>query len=148
MKASLSHLEFENRQLRGEVATLKAENRQIEDRLVQEESANGELSARLDDARALLTRRGINPGEGGLLEPEPPATTLPAGQSNRTRRKPPFARIPGSASATDPDEAEPEKPSRPRPSRARDIGPQGRRDLPTQWLPVASGAMDPTSASR
>ena len=38
LKTSLSHLEFENQQLRSKVATLESENREIENRLVQEEA--------------------------------------------------------------------------------------------------------------
>ena len=34
-----------------EVGKLQSENREIENRLVQEESVNGDLAARLDDAR-------------------------------------------------------------------------------------------------
>src|SRR4051794_28361793 len=69
LKASLSHLEYENRQLRGEVAALKDENREIENRLVQEEAHNGDISARLDDARTLLGNRG--PAGNDALDPGP-----------------------------------------------------------------------------
>src|SRR5690348_418427 len=58
LKTSLSHLEYENQQLRREVAQLKTDTRDIEDRLVQEEAHNGELKATLDDARHLLSQRG------------------------------------------------------------------------------------------
>ena len=66
LKTGLSQLEFQNQQLRQQVANLKADNRRIEDQLVQEETANGELSARLDDARNLLGRRGayLDPAGG------------------------------------------------------------------------------------
>src|SRR5436190_18235913 len=62
LKTSVSHLEYENEQLRREVAQLKTENREIEDRLVQEEAANDELTSRLDDARNVISRRGDDPG--------------------------------------------------------------------------------------
>src|SRR4051794_40032149 len=62
LKTSLSHLEFENEQLRKEVAKLKTDTREIEDRLVQEESDNGDLKARLDDARHLLGQKGYDFG--------------------------------------------------------------------------------------
>src|SRR5881628_2443438 len=65
LKTGVSQLEFQNQQLRREVANLKADNRRIEDQLVQEESVNGELSARLDDARDLLGRRGVASQETG-----------------------------------------------------------------------------------
>jgi hypothetical protein len=108
LKTSLSHLELENEQLKHSVARLKQENRSIEDRLVQEQIDNGDLAARLDDARNLLSDRGLDPelrvgsrrgsdGLGGspaddLSKPR----TLRAGQRARPRRKPPFARITGS----------------------------------------------------
>ena len=59
MKTSLSHLEYENVELKKSVAKLQQENRSIEDRLVQEQIDNGDLTARLDDARNLLGDRGI-----------------------------------------------------------------------------------------
>src|SRR5437016_4248954 len=54
LKTSLSHLEYENAQLKRAVAKLQQESRTMEDRLVQEEIDNGDLTARLDDARNLL----------------------------------------------------------------------------------------------
>jgi hypothetical protein len=80
--------------MKRDLAKVRRDNRAMEDRLVQEEQDNGELAARLDDARNLLRERGVDPAEradaggGG-------ARTLPAGQSSRKRRKPPVARIPG-----------------------------------------------------
>lgn len=76
LKTSVSHLEYENQQLRREVASLKGENREFENRLVQEEAINGDLTARLDDARSLLAQRGLDGGGGGSasdhLDPAPP----------------------------------------------------------------------------
>ena len=51
MKTTISHLQFENEQLKTEVAKLKEESRSFEDRLVQEQVHNGDLAARLDDWR-------------------------------------------------------------------------------------------------
>src|SRR3954465_2235557 len=51
LKTSLSHLEYENQQLRPQVSQLKSETRDIETRLVREERDNAALSARLDNAR-------------------------------------------------------------------------------------------------
>jgi hypothetical protein len=138
LKTSLSHLEYENQQLKREVATLKAENRDVEGRLVQEESANGELTARLDDARDLLRGRGASNDEiGGGPK------TLPAGQSSRKKRKPPFARIPGEID--------------PIPALDGETEPQSMRDAddpPSQlgrtnvWLPVVGGLLDPMPSRR
>ena len=61
LKTSLSHLEYENQQLKRSVAKLEQENRAMEDRLVQEQIDNGDLTARLDDARNLLRDRGLDP---------------------------------------------------------------------------------------
>src|SRR3954452_817405 len=101
LKSSVSQLEFENDKLRREVAQLKTDSRDIEDRLVQEETENGTLKAKLDDARHLLSQRGYDfggeqpsaLGRGGDRSDSP--NTVPAGQSTRKRRKPPFTRIPG-----------------------------------------------------
>jgi hypothetical protein len=102
----LSHLEFENQQLKRSIAKLEQENRRIDDRLVQEQIDNGDLAARLDDARNLLRDRGVDPdtrvgslrGRGGSSgtfgdDDGSAPRTLPAGQQARPRRKPPFAHI-------------------------------------------------------
>ncbi len=107
MKTTLSHLQFENEQLRTEVAKLKEENRSIEDRLVQEQLHTGDLAARLDNARNLLRDRGID-GEtrlGSRSEASDPdddlsrPRALPAGRSTRKPRKPPTASIPSEQEA-------------------------------------------------
>ncbi|HZW29185.1 MAG TPA: hypothetical protein VFF52_00655, partial [Isosphaeraceae bacterium] len=91
LKTSLSHLEYENAQLSRTVAKLQRENRSMEDRLAQEEIDNGELTARLDDARNLLRDRGLDlDGRVRSSRDEPSgdgsgARTLPAGQSARRR---------------------------------------------------------------
>ena len=106
MKASLSHLQFENEQLKTEVAKLKEENRSMDDRLVQEQMHNGDLAARLDDARNLLRDRGIDSEtrvgarsrgtrSGDPDEELSQPRTLPAGRTSKKPRKPPAASIPG-----------------------------------------------------
>lgn len=107
MKTTISHLQFENEQLKTEVAKLKDENRSIEDRLVQEQVHNGDLAARLDDARNLLSDRGIEADTrlgarsrgsraADASEEEAPAgpRAIQAGRSTRKPRKPPAASIP------------------------------------------------------
>lgn len=153
LKTGLSHLEYENHQLKKEAASLKAENRQIEDRLVQEESANGDLTARLDDARTLLSRRGLDGGgepDSGALDPGPSRKALPAGQSNRKRRKTPFAQIPGRIDVLPPADDDPSSPGwgKPAPSGFAEPGPTGNTDRPTIWLPVARGATEPPNSRR
>jgi hypothetical protein len=115
LKTSLSHLEYENAQLKRAVAKLRQENRSMEDRMVQGEIDNGDLTARLDDARNLLRDRGLDPdsrprsrrdGLRGFSNEGSGVETLPAGQPARKRRKPPVARIPGQVDAQplDPDD--------------------------------------------
>lgn len=145
LKTSVSHLEYENEQLRREVAQLQSENRDIENRLVQEQAENGEISARLDDARYELSRRGLDfdagrsastPSSDGPKQADP-WVTRPAGRSNRKPRKPPFARIPGRiedippADSDDPAFADPKRPDRDA------FGPQGLLDDSSKWLPIA-----------
>ena len=141
LKTSLSHLEFENQQLRSKVATLETDNRDIENRLVQEEAVNGDLSARLDDARDVLTQRGSTWGgsDGGTKLGDSPARTLPAGRSNRTPRKPPYARIPGRSSSTAPGDSFNDDFNRPSFPSGDSLGPQSLRDDDAQWLPIARG---------
>jgi len=107
MKTTLSHIQFENEQLKTEVAKLKEENRSIEDRLVKEQLHTGQLAARLDDARNLLRDRGIDSDTrlGSRSEDSDPdddlsrPRTQPAGRSTRKPRKPPTARIPSEQEA-------------------------------------------------
>jgi hypothetical protein len=112
LKTSVAHLEYENAQMKRDMAKLRRENRQFEERVVQQEQDNGELTARLDDARNLLRDRGVDPGEratarhdgaGDSSDGSDGFRTLPAGQSNRKRRKPPVARIPGQFSPATPE---------------------------------------------
>src|SRR5262249_8313992 len=99
LKTSLSHLEFENQQLRSKVTSLASETGDVERRLGQKEALNGDLSARLDDARNVRAQHGYDWGpsssSGVTSRDDSSSRTLPAGRSNRTPRKPPFARIPG-----------------------------------------------------
>ena len=106
MKTSLSHLQYENEQLKTEVARLKEESRSMEDRLVQEQIHNGDLTARLDDARNILRDRGVDSETlvgartKGKRDADPDdeiarPRTLPAGRTSKKPRKPPAASIPG-----------------------------------------------------
>jgi hypothetical protein len=163
LKTSVSHLEYENQQLRAKMVNLETENREIENRLVEEESVNGDLSARLDNARNLLSDRGYNwdgnvavgGGTAGRAESSGTGTgagsgtgtgtgatprALPAGQSTRKPRKPPFARIPNrSDSSPPPDEVDDEF-THPRIPSGEAFGPQSWRDDDAQWLPIARGS--------
>jgi hypothetical protein len=142
LKTSVSQLEFENEKLRREVAKLNTENRQIENELVDVEAARDELTTCLDDARHELRKRGLdfdgdranarNSTEDPIDEP----TTRPAGRSNRTKRKPPFAQIPSRIDEPDTSDGPADTP------KADSIfGPQGSRDE-IQWLPIARGTSD------
>lgn len=157
LKTSLSHLEYENQQLRREVASIKEEYRQVENRLVQEESLNGDLAARLDDARTLLARRGLDAGSepsSDGLEPAggPARQTLSAARSNRKRRKPPFAQIPGRVNILPPSDGDESGPSngwgKPAAPSDGDPGPTSQIDRSPLWLPVARGATEPSPPRR
>ncbi len=113
LKTSLSHLEYENLQLKRSVAKLEQENRTIEDRLVKEQLDNGDLIARLNDARNLLRDRGEEKSElartrrddsRSASEDSSGARTLPAGRATPKRRKLPVARIPGQIEPAPPRE--------------------------------------------
>ncbi|MGO9599308.1 MAG: hypothetical protein ACLP7Q_15070 [Isosphaeraceae bacterium] len=161
MKTALSHLQFENEQLRTEVAKLKEENRGFEDRLVQEQIHNGDLAAQLDDVRNALRDRGVDPetrlgSRGRELrsdEPDEPVTRprmLPAGRTGKKPRKPPAASISGDLDNLPraPDDRQPDdtislKTSDTTPSRGAIPGDSasvlgGSGSL--RWHPVASGS--------
>jgi hypothetical protein len=161
LKTSLSQIELENDQLKRRVTKLEQENRGMEDRLVQEQIDNGDLAARLDDARNLLRDRGIDAdtrlgshrsdakSSGSVAgdDGESGARTLPAAQSSRKRRKPPFARIParvddlpGSHRDGDDDSADAGRPSQSVGRRSRngdDVDHHTSRTAGRPWLPVA-----------
>ena len=110
---------------------------------MQEQIDNGDLAARLDDARNLLSDRGIDPdvrvgsrrGRDGwrefVADDDGRATrTLPAGQRAGQRRKPPFAQISGQVNSRsrrveDDDGAARDEPRRPR-SRGRSVAASAR----------------------
>ncbi|WP_406695755.1 hypothetical protein V5E97_32615 [Singulisphaera sp. Ch08] len=147
LKTSLSHLEYENQQLRKEVAQLKTDTRDIENRLVLEETDNGDLRARLNDARHQLSQRGIDfdaqsttTTSRDLDGESDTGTRIPVGQSNRKRRKPPFTQIPGGI-GTIPriDLNDDERVINPEPSQHDEFGPQSGLNDPDRWLPIAHG---------
>jgi hypothetical protein len=144
LKASVSQLEFENEKLRKEVGELKADNSRLDTLLTQEQDANGEITARLDDARDLIRRQGGNaqalgaPSKNFEDDNIPPPVATPRGQRAKSSRKPPATRIPqieaapfGSSSG---DDLGYQPPSR----TPRDLGPTDSDDE-DRWLPVARG---------
>jgi hypothetical protein len=165
LKTSLSHLEYENEQLKKRTAKLEKESRTMENRLVQEQLSNGDLTARLDDARNLLRDRGVESDlklgsrrrdDDGSVDDEEGARarTTPASRSAKQRRKPPFAQI---SSAPAEIQAPSDDDSRSTPASRRNGGVksgQSRRphddDLDhhsfhtgsLRWLPVADAAGD------
>ena len=172
LKTSLSHIEFENEQLKKSVAKLERENRSMEDRLVQEQITNGDLAARLDDARNLLRDRGVDADvrigsrreaddAGSSASDRPDSRARTVGQPARPRRKPPFAQISGQVDAL--PSAAPEKGTdfdqpapRERKSKSRRPGSTFDDDLDhhsfnssaLQWLPVAEATPGPSSLVR
>jgi hypothetical protein len=166
LKTSVSHLEYENAQLKRDLAKLDQENRAMEDRLVQEQLDNGDLTAQLDNARNLIRDQGLNPdergrlrrgGAGDPLDEGSGARTLPAGRSAPKRRKPPVARIPGQIEAAPPGqesqfESEPASPG-PETDRSSlrlddDLDHHTFYAGPLRWAPIAQGAGDATSPIR
>ena len=165
LKTSLSHLEYENEQLKKRTAKLEQESRSMEDRLVQEQINNGDLTARLDDARNLLRDRGVEPDvrlgsrrrgdedDSSADDASAGARTMPTGRAARQRRKPPFAQIagPGNELPSSEDDGSSATQSRKR----RDV-PTNRASRRTdddldhhsfhngslQWLPVADATGD------
>jgi hypothetical protein len=165
LKASLSHLELENEQLKRRTSKLEKESRSMEDRLVQEQIDNGDLTARLDDARNLLRDRGVEPdvklgsrrrGEGDDSSADDEgarARALPASRATRQRRKPPFAQISGPGNVVPPTEADQGSTSTSRKRRdAKTDRPSQRLDDDLdhhsshtgslRWLPVADAGTD------
>lgn len=149
LKSSVSQLEYDNGNLRKQVADLKTESTRIGNKLDEETSVNGELSARLDDAKDLIRRQGgdetaIGRSSGGASKAStstasnddeiPPPAKSPIRRS-RGGRKPPAAQIPRIEPANDsgPGGINPA-------SETYDPGPQASRfEDDGRWLPVARG---------
>ena len=173
LKTSLSHLELENQQLKRSVTKLEQENHSIEDRLVQEQIDNGDLAARLDDARNLLHDRGVDPdvrvgsrrgrdAQGGSSAESDGSSprTLPAGQRARPRRKPPFAEISGQvksiapaddddgASKLDQSDVRDQSTGRSRRRLEDDLDHHSFYNGPLSWRPVSDETGDPASRLR
>jgi hypothetical protein len=162
LKTSVAHLEYENAQMKRDLAKLRRENHQVEERLVQQEQDNGELTARLDDARNRLRERGIDPVERADAGNDG-VRTLPAGQDGRKPRKRPVARIPGQFTPAAPErgpslDTEEESgtfgPPQDTPGtsnaadsvglRSDDLDHHSGYDGPLRWAPMAGRATDPT----
>ncbi len=142
LKASVSQLEFENEKLRKEVGELKADNSRLDNQLAQEREANGEITARLDDAKDLLRRQGGNAqalgGSSKDFEDDgiPPPVATPQGPTDQEQPDP--ARRPASPSSPSPSDstATTSATSRPAGPLATSAPTTGDDD---RWLPVARG---------
>ncbi len=144
LKASVSQLQFENDNLKKQMGELRADASRTETELAQERDANGELSARLDDAKDLIRRKG---GDATALnssshDPDPdavpPPYTRPPARRAKGGRKPPAAQIPRVEFDPSGFEDKSLEPS----SHTRDPGPQAWLD-DDRWLPVARGLGNP-----
>jgi len=151
LKASVSQLEYSNDNLKKQVAQLKSESTRFANDLDEKNLENGELSARLDDAKDVIRKQGgdvtaLNRSSGSRAsttstddEIPPPRSSSPIRRS-RGGRKPPTTQIPRIESA-DPGPGALELPTEP-----RDPGPQASRDIDDgRWLPVARGRSRSTS---
>lgn len=136
LKARVGQLEAENEGLRTEVAEKRREARVAQDRLIQAESDNGELMARLDDARNLIRDQG---GDlSALTRPDPPrrARTAPAGRDGSKSRKSPLTQIPGSIEVPHSTEDDDDLPAPIRPRSGIDPDDQSRLDGDSPWRPM------------
>lgn len=149
LKASVSQLEVENQKLRKDVGELRAENTRLDTQVVQERDANGELTARLDDAKELIRRQGGDVQALGIpsrtFEDDgiPPPASRPPVRRSKSGRTPPSVTIPR------PDPVDPFGTSEEGRGfdsssnlRGRDLSPLDRED-DGRWLPVARGIGTP-----
>ncbi len=152
LKSNVAQLESEKEQLSKQLADQKGENRRVESQLAELDAVNGDLSARLDDARAVISRQGID--DGKTLAParsasdsnRPAARRANPARSQPKGRKTPFAQIPNERRSLDEsDEGSTDDDlEAPAPRRDRDdFSPQSRLDDQSPWMPVARGATAP-----
>ncbi len=149
LKTDVAQLETEKAQLRREVADAQKENRRVAAQLAEVEDENNELATRLNDARAVISRQGLDSDKFS-----PPARSAsdadranarkstPAASKSSKNRKTPMAEIRGERrpAMNDRDDLPLEESiEAPGPSR-RDsdpFGPQGSNSEGSPWLPVA-----------
>jgi hypothetical protein len=142
LKASVSQLEFENEKLRKDVAELKAENAKLDSELAREIDVNGEITARLDDAKAMIRRQGGNaqalgsPSRNYEDDEVPPPVTTPKSRTTRGGRKPPAAQIPQTSDPIPFGSSSDGLGYQPSAQPSRDLGSD---DTDDRWLPVARG---------
>ena len=148
LKQSVSQLEYSNDNLKKQVAELKSDSSRAETELVQERNNNGELTARLDDAKDALRKEGkdvtaLNRPIGSAskastasADDEIPAPRSQVQRSSRRNRKPPSAAIPPKIeSSVDNGPGALQLPSEP-----NDPGPQASRSAEDgTWLRVTRG---------
>lgn len=146
LKASVSQLEFENEKLKKEVGELKADNTRLDNQVVQEREANGEITARLDDAKDLLRRNGNGTTQASMgsssrnFEDDeiPPPVPTPRAQRVRNSRRSPSVAIPRPSPRINDDDLSYFNTGRGSRDLDRDLGSPGRGD-DDRWLPVARG---------
>jgi outer membrane murein-binding lipoprotein Lpp len=140
LKASVAQLEHERDVLKNEVAELKTENRRVTEQVAQQEETNGELHTRLDNARNLLRKQGLDSTEFASpadSDSDRPTTTRTRGRSRRT----PAAQIPSPNSYQDLDDEAPlEDDGASRSSASFENWNTQSHVSPSQrWLPIANG---------
>jgi len=140
LKASVAQLEHERDVLKNDIAELKTENRRVTEQVAQQEETNGELLTRLDNARNLLRKQGLDSTE--LASPgdsDRPTTTRTRGRSRRV----PAAQIPSPNSYHDIEDDEPledDGASRSSASFENWNSQSSTNTNPSQrWLPIANG---------
>jgi hypothetical protein len=155
LKASVSQMEFEKQKLEKRIAELDAKNRELADRVLEEETARDSAISRLDDARREMRKQGIELGDETRVterEGSGDQTTRPASQSNKKKRKAPFAQIPArietipsgesSNDGFDDSSASNDKGER------LEFGPQSRNENGDSWVPIARSRGNGTTTSR
>ena len=151
LKSNVAQLESEKDRLAKQLADQKSETRRLENELAAVEDKNGELAARLDDARTLIGRQGGDADDFGAtarVESEPdrlaPGRSIPARAQPRGRRAP-FAQIPNERRPLDEPEAgggdDLDLPPPRTPRRRSDD--QSRLNDRSPWLPVAQDKTAP-----
>ena len=147
LKASVSQLEFENEKLKKELGEIKAENDKLDTELAREREVNGEITARLDDAKDMIRKQGgsfptLGSRSRNVSDDEipPPDSGVPRARTTKGR-KPPSASIPAPTEGSTDSEGFGSSgdgfSDRRRSSKAaRDLGDDNDDD---RWLPIARG---------
>ncbi len=146
LKTSVTQLEHDNAQMRKQVADLESEKRRLSEKLAQERVTNDDLSTRLDNARGLLSRKGLGESASDTSQADAdwsdsrPSRTAPASRSGASPASHLLPRLAASGQSRKPTTTTPTR----MPARRVPLPPAGSSRVPPALAPrTCAGCRSP-----